>query len=45
MKPVPSLLTLAILAGLSPLAHADAALDARTLDTVKVEASREKNAR
>ncbi|MGB3393181.1 MAG: TonB-dependent hemoglobin/transferrin/lactoferrin family receptor [Stenotrophomonas sp.] len=45
MKPAPSLLTLAILAGLSPLAHADAAPDARTLDTVKVEAAREKNTR
>ena len=46
MKPVPSLLALAILASLPPLAHADsAAPDARTLDTVKVEASREKSAR
>ncbi|WP_282277612.1 TonB-dependent hemoglobin/transferrin/lactoferrin family receptor [Stenotrophomonas sp. PS02297] len=45
MKPAPSLLTLAILSGLSPLAHADAAPDARTLDTVKVEAARENNAR
>jgi len=45
MKPTPSLLTLAILAVLPAVASATGAPDANTLDTVRVEATRAKNAR